>query len=544
MARELQGRFTDDVIEQALRRMPPEWYAIDGADTAAALKTRRENLVDYVLRVYRYYAEKVDIHATDRAERVTVARLEGNAVEVTVALAEDGASPYYRRRFVPEETNEVRIYLHGGDDHVERTGPAKGPIHVRVIAGGGKKTIDDSQSGGTDVWRDAGSVEVRRGRGTKVHQKAWVDRAPKDEGPWVLPRSWGHWTLPQTILGWAPDVDLLIGASFTRTAWGFRNEPNRSVQTYRAALATGRLPGKAEYIGTFRRPVSRLALGLHGYASSIERVNFFGFGNDTPEVTDRNLYKSDEISVYLGPSLRYEIGRRFETFVGADVRYSDTPEGDDTILGQTNPYGTGPFGSLGIRAGLHLDTRERAGVLTSATLAEAALAPQGDGRINGLNVRLDGLYVPEAWDVEEGYGGINGEVAGYLGVPRVHLALRVGGRKLWGPYAWFDAAYIGGRNARAFRSHRFAGDSSLYGGAELRFWFGKLSTPVVPLRIGGFGLVDTGRVWLEGEDSNTWHTSYGGGLLLQPVGAAMTFHVTAATGDEGPRFSFGSGYSF
>jgi len=544
MARELQGRWTDEVIEQALRRMPPEWYAIDGADTVAALKTRRENLVDYVLRVYRYYAEKVDIHATDRTERVTVARLEGDAVEVTVALAEDGSSPYYRRRFVPDETNEVRIYLHGGDDHVERTGPAKGPIHVRVIAGGGTKTIDDSQSGGTDVWRDAGSVEVRRGPGTKVHQKAWVDPDPKEEGPWVQPRSWGHWTIPQTILWWKPDVDVLIGAGFTRTSWGFRNEPNRSVQTVRVALATGRLPGKAEYVGTFRRPVSRLALGLHGYASSIERINFFGFGNDTPEVTDRDLYKSDEIAALFSPTIRYELGRRFETFLGVDVRYSDTPEGDDTILGQTSPYGTGPFGSLGIRAGLHLDTRERAGALTSANLAEGALAPQGDERVNGLNVRFGGLYVPETWDVEEGYGGIDGEVAGYLGVPRARLALRVGGRKLWGPYTWFDAAFIGGHNNRGFRSHRFSGDSSLYGSAELRFWLAKLNTPVVPVRLGVFGLVDTGRVWFEGEDSNTWHTSYGGGLLFQPAGAPITLHATVATGDEGPRFYFGSGYSF
>jgi hypothetical protein len=544
MARELQGVWTDEVVEQALEGMPSEWYALNGADTAAALKTRRENLVDYVLRVYRHYAEHVDVHATDRAERVTIARLTDDAVEVTVSLAADGASPHYQRRFVPDETREVRIYLHGGDDRVERTGPAKGPIKVRVIAGGGSKVIDDSASGGTEVWRDTGAVDVERGPGTKVHQKAWVDPDANEEAPWVQARSWGHWTIPQTILWWKPDIDLLVGAGFTRTSWGFRNEPNRSVQTVRAAFSTGLLSGKGEYIGTFRRSASGLALGLHGYASGIERINFFGFGNDTPEVADRNVYKSDETAAYFSPSLRYEIGRRFETFVGVDVRYSETPEDADTILGRTNPYGTGRFGSLGIRAGLHLDTRERAEAHPSANLSEGTLTPQGDDRVNGLNLRLSGVYVPGAWDVEEGYGGVGGELATYLGRPNVHLALRVGGRKLWGTYAWFDAAFIGGRNNRGFRSHRFTGDSSLYAGAELRLWLGKLSTPIVPMRLGLYGLVDTGRVWLKGEDSDTWHTSYGGGLLLQPLATPVTIHATVATSDEGPRFYFGSGYAF
>jgi hypothetical protein len=44
MARGLQSRFTDDVIERALRQMPAEWYALDGAGTLAALRTRRAGL--------------------------------------------------------------------------------------------------------------------------------------------------------------------------------------------------------------------------------------------------------------------------------------------------------------------------------------------------------------------------------------------------------------------------------------------------------------------------------------------------------------------
>ena len=51
-------------------------------------------------------------------------------------------------------------------------------------------------------------------------------------------------------------------------------------------------------------------------------------------------------------------------------------------------------------------------------------------------------------------------------------------------------------------------------------------------------------VWLENEESDTWHTSYGGGILLQPVLAPVTLHVIAADGKEGTRFYFGLGYPF
>ena len=70
----------------------------------------------------------MDVHATDRAELVTVARAADDSVEVSIALAAGGAQPYFRRRFVASETEEVRIFLHGGDDRVERSGEAGGPI--------------------------------------------------------------------------------------------------------------------------------------------------------------------------------------------------------------------------------------------------------------------------------------------------------------------------------------------------------------------------------------------------------------------------------
>jgi hypothetical protein len=117
------------VIERAARRMPPEWHAIDGERLAAALKQRRDALPEAADRFYRHLAGQVDVQGTDAAELARVRRLGDGAVEVELApLGADGeaAAPYFSRRFVPSETEEVRLYLRGGNDRVVVEGPRGG----------------------------------------------------------------------------------------------------------------------------------------------------------------------------------------------------------------------------------------------------------------------------------------------------------------------------------------------------------------------------------------------------------------------------------
>jgi hypothetical protein len=544
MARELQSRLTDEAIERALRQMPPEWYAVSGADTAKALQKRRTGLVDYLLRVYRYYAKVVDIHATDRNERVSIARAADGSIEVTVALADGAAEPYYRRTFVASETDEIRVFLHGGDDRVERAGQPGGPITVRVVAGGGRDVIDDSKSGGTDVWRDAGTADVSRGQGTHVRQNAWPNPVPVKDAPWIEPRSYGHWSVPAPVFGYAPDVLIYLGYGFTRTAWGFRTSPAKSVQTLRGAVTTGDMAGKIEYVGTFRRPASGFGYQLEGYGSGVQSFNYFGPGNNSPETNDRSRYKTRENVFFLTPTLRYEAGRRVEAFVGPELRYSQTPTDAGTIVAEQAPLGVGDFGLVALRAGLNFDSRERAVVAARADYTKTSFGSDEASRVNGVRLQASGFVVPKAWDVDSQYGGVDGDVAAYLGNPRAHLAVRAGGRKLWGDYPWFDAAHVGGANNRGYRSRRFSGDASLFGSASLRVWLGDAGLRVVALRFGLIGFGDVGRVWVDGEDSKAWHSSFGGGLLVQPLGAPFMLHAIAANSKEGTRFYVGMGYPF
>jgi hypothetical protein len=183
VARETAKKFTDDVIEQAVRRLPDEWQTLS-ADLSSSLRARRGLLADYVMHYYRDLAKDVDVHATDKDEVVSIRRLEGGVVDVSVSLV--GAEPYFERRFLPSETNEVRVYLHGGKDRVERSGPKGGSILVRVIAGQGDDVVDDSKSGGTDVWSGGGALAIHKGRGTGTHPE-WRNPEPDTTALWLEP---------------------------------------------------------------------------------------------------------------------------------------------------------------------------------------------------------------------------------------------------------------------------------------------------------------------------------------------------------------------
>jgi hypothetical protein len=377
-----------------------------------------------------------------------------------------------------------------------------------------------------------------------VRNDVWPNPVPVKDAPWIEPRSYGQWTVPAPVFGYAPDVLVYLGYGFTRTAWGFRTEPAKSVQTLRGALTTGEMTGKLEYLGTFRRPASGLGYQLHAYGSGIESFNYFGVGNNSPEATDRGRYKTRENVFYVAPALRYEAGGRFELHVGPEVRYSQTPTDSGTIVAEEAPVGVGNFGLVALRGGLAFDSRQQSVVAAKADYTKTSFGSESGPPVSGVRLDASGFVVPKAWDVDAQYGGLDGSVAAYLGSRRAHLALRAGGRKLWGDYAWFDAAYVGGSNNRGYLSHRFTGDTSLFGTVSLRGWLGEVGLRVLALRLGLVGFSDVGRVWVDGENSSAWHSTFGGGLLVQPSGAPFTLHAIAANSKEGTRFYAGMGYPF
>ncbi len=176
---------------------------------------------------------------------------------------------------------------------------------------------------------------------------------------------------------------------------------------------------------------------------------------------------------------------------------------------------------------------------------------------HGVHALVRGQVFPSAWDVEETFGSVKGNVAVYLSPSSVRaptLALRAGGQTTFGRYPYFEAAYLGGGlggfaasagddPVRGLPRHRYAGDSTLYGSAELRVYISRFRF-ILPGTWGVLGFADVGRVWLEGEDSNEWHDGYGGGLWFAWLDRGNTVSASFARSEGQNAMYVRAGFAF
>jgi hypothetical protein len=157
---------------------------------------------------------------------------------------------------------------------------------------------------------------------------------------------------------------------------------------------------RGEYHGSFRRKNSHLFTEVRALASGIDRLNFFGFGNDTPEITDRDIYKVNQTLYRVTPTLNWSRGKDFEILFGAGVQYS-VEKDENSFIDLLRPYGWGDFGQLNLVTALEWDSRglKRGGV--QAMMAGEATLEEGRAkkRYTGVRVAGTGHYAPKVWDV-------------------------------------------------------------------------------------------------------------------------------------------------
>jgi hemolysin activation/secretion protein len=105
------------------------------------------------------------------------------------------------------------------------------------------------------------------------------------------------------------------------------------------------------------------------------------------------------------------------------------------------------------------------------------------------------------------------------------LAIRTGASTIVGDSAIYNSAefyehsVIGAAELRGFKRERFWGKTSFYNNNELRF-ITNIRTHLLNAKAGLLVFYDDGRVWMPGEKNNTFHTGYGGGILLAPFNMA------------------------
>jgi hypothetical protein len=527
----LQSGLSDAVIDAAVRELPPEHYALKGASLAAALRSRRDHLLEAARGYYNLLARQVDVHGTDAADEASLTREPGGAVELTLSRGSGTNDPYFKRRFDSKATREIRVFLDGGDDRAVVRGEGGGPL-LRILGGAGQDRLVDSTRKGRERFYDDPEAPSRtEGWGTKVDRRPYT--APRKHPHAVPERDWGKRWMASTSVTFGPDIGVLVGGIQTLTVYGFRKEPYAARHQFMAAFATGPKSYRLEYRGEFRRENSANRADILARASGIDVISFSGFGNENPAPGNNEFYRVTQDAFGLQPSLVFSLGRGATVRFGPILRYVSTDDRPGRFLalpGNLNLYGTGNFGEVGGGLTLRYDSRDR-----------PALARKG------ILLELGGSVYPAIWDVDSTFGEVHGEAVTYLSVKAPldpTLALRVGGRKLWGRYPFFEAAFIGGASTvRLGRVNRYAGDASAYGSTELRLSLARVKL-VLPAELGVFGLADAGRVFLAGEFSDTWHAAGGGGLWLSYLERAFTLSLAIAKSEERTGVYAQAGFGF
>lgn len=148
-------KLTADVIERAVKNLPHEYRTLRGEWLTQALKNRRNTFKRASDEYYSLLCDYVDVHLSDKSENVEVKRLDDDRVEVIAydrKKSGEISETIFHRIFLRNETNEIRLYLHGGADKCLVSGDVGSSIVVRVIGGGGDDELVDESFVHDVLW--------------------------------------------------------------------------------------------------------------------------------------------------------------------------------------------------------------------------------------------------------------------------------------------------------------------------------------------------------------------------------------------------------
>lgn len=529
----LQRKISDAVIDSAIAAMPIPFQRRNGPELRAALVQRRERLPDAARDFYHVLSTEVDLSGTNAADRADITRNSDGSVRIALSPADSSGerSIFLERVFQPDETHEVRLYLHGGNDHVAVRGAAAKAILVRVIGGDGSDVVIDSVPGGDEAIRlydSAGDNRVVSQRSVAIDTRPYT--APTTARVEHAVRDWGTWSFTRPGGSYAPVIGLLGSVSHTRFAYGFRRNPFASQQMLRFDVAFGVRRPRLVYNAAIKGLNSGRTTELQLTASGLELIRFHGLGNDTPFDRDDDYYRVLQNMLRAEPAMSLPLSPRASLSFGALVQYTSTRDDEETLVSTSAPYGSGSFGEVGLKAGITLDHRD------------SPVAPR-----KGVRLSAESGVFPALLSVTETFAMARVAASTYLS-PRVPLeptlALRVGGQHAWGRFPFHDAAFLGGASTlRGWDEQRFSGRSAIYANGELRLRTGKVSL-IVPADIGLIAQGDVGRVYADDERSDRWHSSVGGGLWIAPLLRSYTVSVTVARGQERMSVYLRNGFAF
>ena len=531
-ARDLQERLTDEEIEAAFDAWPAAVRDEYKADYVPALKQRRDDLVRYAEEQYAFHAEHVYIVGTDDEDLFEVERREDGSVEVSVydLKGDEKRVRTYHRIFFPDETDDIQLFGLREEDVFNVTGRSRDrSIKVRLVPGPEDDVVraDDRARAlrrRTRVYAWPGEDDIEVGRETEIHYTR--DHQFNQYDYRDVDYDYGLW-LP--LIGFNPDDGAKLGLTYQRHHYTFHRHFRQQLGLIYNTASRG---VRFDYDLQVYDLAPNFDLGLAAvYQTPSFAVNFFGLGNETvqPLSGDNSQFRVRQglIGVYPNVTLRHE-GHDGGLTLALGGEQVSIDRDEDRILGRVRPseapiFEDAVYGGSGLRYGFRNVDNEsfpRDGISVAAEYAYR----------RRFEPAPDDIHVASA------------SVAIYQHLWRKAMfGVKVGGGITRGDYFFYHGQAIGRDNVRGYRRQRFIGDESAYVQTDLRQMIGKAAYS----RFGAFASFDTGRVWSDRLESDKWHYSIGGGLILRPLSLA-TFALGVHQAEDGSplQFKFAAGLDF
>ncbi|MFA6084085.1 hypothetical protein [Mucilaginibacter sp.] len=541
----VQTHLTDEVIEDAFKRLPADIYKLSAPQLISIVKARRDNMTSQGIEYYKFLSQIVEIPMSDKKENFDIREEANGQVKVTInkITKEDSiAQVVYTRSFDPAVTKEIRLYGLDGKDVFRVTGDGRSTIKVRMIGGNGVDTFAVAptvknkgnlyiydRSDKKNILPESSAARLRLSKDTTVNNYVKDNYRFDRFEPIIL----AHYN---------NDYGISLIGGFSYTKHGFQKEPYAYRHKLLIDYSLERRSYLITYEGDFIKAIGNNDLSINITSRAPNSVNnFFGIGNESQFVDKGNK----EIGYYRN---RYDL-------INADIKLTHTYGSFKVNGGLAAQYYTSALDKnqhkflndynsanpqenvfahqyyAGLVAGTDLDTRNNPNRPTKGIYWHTTIKGLQQLGNNG----------------DDRFGQIVSEFNFYLNPGRdsvFTISNRTGVGTTIGNAAYYQQLKLGGLHTlRGYHTWRFTGKTMAYNDLELRLKVLDFNSYLFPGSVGILGFNDLGRVWSPNESSSQWHDGYGFGVYLIPADL-ISIQFSKGYSKEGSISYLSIGYNF
>jgi hypothetical protein len=516
-ARELQTEITDNVIDNALKQLPAEIHNISIPPIRAKLISRRDRIDEWANTYYKFIAKEVDIPGSESKEHFSIT--SDNDQQTTVKIfkinkeGEESSTPFYSRTFTKNETDEIRLYgISGHDKYTVQGGESK--IKLRLIGGFEKDSFNITGTRKVQVYDNPGNSIASNGS-SRVHIS---------EDTSINSYKYKSFTYDKSgispVLSFSNEDRLFAGLGYKSLTHKWRREPFASKQSLSANYSISQRAISLTYKGLYPNVIGNWDIDLLGSLDVVRWTNFFGLGNETKFVGGEIDYyraRTTEWMASVGFEQKYANSvLRLSPFFQSVRVLKDTQKFVAKGFSNLYPdvYNTNNFGGLQL---IYITNNVNDPVVPT----------------KGISFFGNASYTQNLKEASRYVGNFSGDAFFYIPlISKISLAIRAGAGTVTGAPEFYQYPGIGGgQTMRGFRRDRFRGETAVYNSNELRF-INNVKSHLFNGKAGLLVFYDNGRVWMPRENSNTWHSGYGAGILLAPFNKVLADVTYGISNDE------------